>query len=145
MISAPHPAMHRLYLRVSVSLVVGMVRAWIQQEGKYLWRLESSGVHLRLQTLEVFENVEAAVRTTNKSRCTSNAGGKICNSSFQNFMFEAWFMAIYATRASSKLVDCDWGGMDGEVSYPMPNLSPEILLNVSQTLVGAWIQCDKRI
>src|ERR1700735_878937 len=54
----------------------------------------------------VFENVEAAVRTTNKSRCTSNAGRKICNSYFQNFMIEAWSMAIYATRASSKLVDC---------------------------------------
>ena len=38
MISAPLPAMHRLCLRMSVSLVVGMVRAWIQQEGKYLWR-----------------------------------------------------------------------------------------------------------
>jgi hypothetical protein len=25
-----------------------------------------------------------------------------------------------------KVVDFDWGGKDGEVSYPMPNLNPEL-------------------
>lgn len=44
-----------------------------------------------------------------------------------------------------KLVDFDWGGRDGEVSYPTPNLNPELIEGRSSDGLRITKEDDLRI